>query len=89
MDIKLKANPDMVLREEFDDAGILFDPETGKCVGLSPVAVFIWKKLDGTLTKSEILHQLDVECEGGIPEEASEHYDEFIGLLQEKGYLSL
>ena len=85
----LKVKPDIVLREEYDDAGILFDPDTGKCVGLSPTAVFIWKRLDGTKTKDGILEELNAECTNGIPEIASAHYDEYITSLQEKGYLSV
>lgn len=35
------GNPLIVLREEFDDWAILFDPGTGDAFGLNPVAVFI------------------------------------------------
>ena len=41
------ANPLVVLREEFDDWAVLFDPDTGNAFGLSPVGVFVWKLLDG------------------------------------------
>jgi SynChlorMet cassette protein ScmD len=85
----LKVNPDIVLREEYDDAGILFNPDDGKCVGLSPTAVFIWKILDGNHTKDEILKDLNAECTNGIPKEAPEDYDKYIAALQEKGYLSV
>ena len=42
------ANPLIVLREEFDDWAILFDPDTGSAVGINPVGVAIWKVLDVT-----------------------------------------
>jgi hypothetical protein len=86
---RLKTNPDIVLREECKDAGILFDPDTGKCVGLSPTAVFIWKNLDGHHTKEEILDMLGRECDGGLPAEASRDFDELISSLNKKGYLSV
>ena len=41
------ANPSLVLREEFDDWAVLFDPDTGDSFGLNPVSVFIFKRLDG------------------------------------------
>ena len=46
-DALLLANPVAVLREEFEDAAVLFDPDTGEGYGLNPVGVFIWKLLDG------------------------------------------
>jgi SynChlorMet cassette protein ScmD len=41
------ANPYVVLREEFDDWAILFNPDTGRGFGLSPTGVYLWKLLDG------------------------------------------
>jgi SynChlorMet cassette protein ScmD len=52
------ANPLVVLREEFDDWAILFDPDTGHAYGLNPVSVFIWKHLDGKHTMANILESL-------------------------------
>lgn len=89
MSEKLKVNPDIVLREEYDDWAVLFDPDSGKTNGISPTGAFIWKRLNGTLTKKEILQQLAGECDAGIPEEAAGHYDEFITALRKKGYLSV
>ena len=43
----LIANPLMVLREEFDDWALLFDPDTSHSYGLNQVSVFIYKRLDG------------------------------------------
>ena len=42
------ANPLVVLREEFDDWAILFDPDTGNAFGLNPTGVYLWKLLDGS-----------------------------------------
>ncbi len=86
---KLIVNPEIVLRVEFDDWGILFDPETGKSSGLSPIGIFIWEKLDGSRTKEDVLVEMAESCEGGIPETASKEYDDFISSLQEKGYISV
>ncbi len=41
------ANPSVVLREEFDDWAVLFDPDTGRGFGLNPTGVYLWKLLDG------------------------------------------
>ncbi len=78
------ANPLIVLREEFDDWAILFDPDTGDAVGLNPVGVLIWKLLDGSHTMEEILKNLGGICEN-IPDEAEEHLMDFIQSLTERG----
>ncbi|NTV00789.1 MAG: PqqD family peptide modification chaperone, partial [Methanoregulaceae archaeon] len=47
-------HPHIVLREEFDDWGLLFDPDQGIAYGINPVGIFIWKQLDGKHTPEEI-----------------------------------
>ena len=79
------ANPLVVLREEFDDWGVLFDPDSGEAYGVDPVSIFIWKLLDGKHTAREILEKLRRECEDGIPDEALDHLKEFIDDLTSKG----
>ncbi len=79
------ANPMVVLREEFDDWAVLFDPDSGEAYGLDPVSVFIWQLFDGKHTLSEILEKLRQTCEDGIPDEAPEHLNSFIEDLTSKG----
>ncbi len=77
------ANPLIVLREEFDDWAILFDPDTGRAFGLNPTGVRIWKLLDGRHSEDELLESLrDLE---ELPEEAVGHIREFIGDLTKHG----
>jgi len=78
------ANPLIVLREEFDDWAILFDPGTGKGMGLNPTGVFIWKLLDGSHALNDILEKLHEECEN-VPEEAENEIKDFIQELIEQG----
>lgn len=52
------ANPQVVLREEFDDWAILFDPDTAEGYPINPVGVFIWKRLDGQRSVDEIAAEL-------------------------------
>jgi len=77
------ANPYVLLREEFDDWAILFDPDTGHGFGLNPIGVCLWKLLDGRHSIDEMLSAvrrdtLDVpkEAEGQIltfVEELAQH----------------
>jgi len=81
---KLIAHPLIVLREEFDDWAVLFDPDTGNAVGLNPLGVFIWKLLDGSHTRQDILKKLRESCEN-VPEEVEDHLQDFIQSLVERG----
>ena len=78
------ANPLIVLREEFDDWAILFDPDTGQAFGINPVSVFIWQRLDGKHTVQDIFTELNATCLD-VPEEAEAHIREFIDDLSQNG----
>jgi SynChlorMet cassette protein ScmD len=77
-------NPQLILREEFDDWAILFDPVSLAVYGLNPVSVFICKRLDGGHSEEDILEELRNHCED-LPEEAAAHLSEFIGDLVRRG----
>ena len=81
---KIFANPRIALREEFDDWAILFDPDTGKTYGLSPVSVFIYKRLDGKHSAQDILSEVRRDCDG-VATEAEEHLRAFIDSLVDNG----
>ena len=78
------ANPLIVLREEFDDWAILFDPDTGNAFGLNPTGVFIWKLLDGKHDTDEIVNKLREEADE-VPADAAEQARQFIAALEQQG----
>ena len=80
------ANPLIVLREEFEDLAILFDPDTGNAFGLNTMGVFVWKLLDGRHTKGDIVKGLRDEA-GGVPEDAPRHIDDFLESLGKEGLI--
>lgn len=55
----LIANPIVVLRKEFDDWAVLFNPDTAEAVGVNPVGVAIWEKLNG---KNTIAASAQYQC---------------------------
>jgi SynChlorMet cassette protein ScmD len=71
-DRKPIANPLIVLREEFDDWAILFDPDTGNAFGLNPVGVYVWKLLDGEHAVVDILREIHGDMEDVAPEADSD-----------------
>jgi SynChlorMet cassette protein ScmD len=82
--MKPVANYGLVLREEFDDWAILFDPDSGNGFGLNPVSVFVWKRLDGEHTQQQILEAIKQSFDN-VPEEAEIHLNEFIQDLLDRG----
>ncbi len=49
------ANPVILLREEFDDWAVLFDPDTCRGFGLNPTGVSLWKQFDGHHSIAELV----------------------------------
>jgi SynChlorMet cassette protein ScmD len=78
------ANPLVVLREEFDDYAVLFDPDSSRIYALNPVSVFQWKRFDGRHSIEDILAELRESCED-VPDDAEEHLREFVEELEELG----
>ena len=52
------VSPEVVLREDFEDWAVLFQPLTGEAVGTSPTGVAIWKMLDGRRTLAELAGEI-------------------------------
>lgn len=71
LDSRFAVNPNLVLREEDDNCGLLFDPDKGSVQLLNRTAVEIWKRLDGHSSLREILSSLD-DVFTGVDAEAQE-----------------
>lgn len=80
----LAANPLIVLREEFEESALLYNPASGSTFGLNPLGVFIWKRLDGFHSEEDILKELKEHCEN-IPEDVDAHLKGFIHSLLKQG----
>ena len=80
------ANSEIVLREEFDDWAILFDPDSGRTFGLNPVSVLIWKMFDGRHTVDDIVAGVMAQCTS-VPKECREQVSQFLDALEEKGFV--
>ncbi len=78
-------NPLLVLREEFDDWAVLFDPDTGNAFGMNPTSIFVWKHLDGKHTARDIEGKLRANYDD-VSDEVSVHIQEFISDLKDRGY---
>jgi len=82
----LIANPIVVLRKEFDDWAVLFNPDTAEAVGVNPVGVAIWEMLDGKKSISDISAQIDQDF-ADVPGSAAEEIQTFLDDLAERGFV--
>jgi len=78
------VNPSVVLREEFDDWAILFNPDSNVTLGINPMGVYVWKCLDGRRTIKDILEKLHNDLDE-VPDNAGTHIEEFISDLVKRG----
>lgn len=82
------ANPIVVLREEFDDWAVLFNPDTADAVGTNPVGVAVWKRMDGKRSLAEIVEEIKASFEGA-PDAAFKEIDAFVDALSRNGFVGL
>jgi len=80
------ANPIIVLREEFDDWAVLFNPDTAAAVGTNPVGVAVWKRMDGKRSLEEIVAEINNSFEE-VPAGALEEISAFVSTLAEQGFV--
>ena len=71
------ANPFVVLREEFDDLAVLFDPDTGNTFGVNQIGVLVWKHLDGRHSLDDITEIVRESAEA-VPLDVTRHIGNFV-----------
>ena len=79
------ANPVVVLREEFDDWAVLFNPDTAAASGINPVGVAVFRLLDGRRTVDQIVEAVKDEF-SDVPENVDEEVRAFVAGLVAQGY---
>jgi SynChlorMet cassette protein ScmD len=82
------ANPIVVLREEFDDWAVLFNPDTADAVGTNPVGVAVWKRMNGKRSIEDIVSEIRNGFED-IPDAACKEIITFVNTLAENGFAGL
>jgi 3-deoxy-D-arabino-heptulosonate 7-phosphate (DAHP) synthase len=82
-------NPDVVLREEDEDGGLLFNPDTNQIRVLNHTGLFIWKLCDGVHNLENILDALREEYVE-IPEEQVDHQvTDFMDEMVANGFIGI
>jgi len=79
-------NPVVVLRKEFDDWAVLFNPDTAEAVGINPIGVVIWEQLAKNQATHDIIKTIR-EQYSSVPDKVEEELDTFIISLTERGFI--
>jgi len=80
------VNPVVVLREEFDDWAVLFNPDTAEAVGINPVGVVLLKLMDGERSLEEMVTEIQDHF-SDVPGNVIEHVTAFVSNLAESGFV--
>jgi len=75
--ISILKNPSIVLRVEYEDQAVLFDPDTGAAYGINRTGMHIWSGLDAYHSLEDIRHHLDSVFDR-LPEHLDRHIEDFI-----------
>lgn len=82
------VNPNVVLREEFDDWAVLFNSDTAGAMGTNPVGVAVWKCMDGKKSLEDIVLEIKNNFQD-TPEAVSKEIVVFVNALAENGFVGL
>ena len=82
------AKPGIVLQEEADKWGILYNPKNDISFGINPVSVFIWKQMENKHTIKELVAKVNENC-ANVPGNVEEHVVGFIEKLLDKDIATL
>jgi len=80
------VNPVVVLRKEFDDWAVLFNPDTAEAVGINPIGVTIWELLAADSSMEDIIDTIK-ENFADVPGSAADEIQSFINDLTERGFI--
>ena len=79
-------NPVVVLREEFDDWAVLFNPDTANAVGINPIGVAVWKMMDGKRSLNKLVDEIKKRYDD-VPEAAIDDLTSFVNKLADSGFV--
>jgi hypothetical protein len=90
-DLNLNAryvcNPDVVLREEDEDGGLIFNPDTNQVKIVNPTGLFIWKQFN-TPNGFEGVVQAVIDSFEDVPlDEVRKDVEEFLSGMVLNGFI--
>jgi hypothetical protein len=78
-------NPDIVVREESQDGGLLFNPDTNEIKLLNATGLFIWELCDGEREIDAIVAALQDAFDGLPDDEIADQVQAFLEEMEAAG----
>jgi hypothetical protein len=83
------VNPDVVLREEDPDGGLLFNPDTNQLRVLNHTGLFIWKLCDGSHDMEEIIAGIQETYDGVPDEQVADQVKTYVNEMIISGFIGI
>jgi hypothetical protein len=83
---KYLCNPDVVLREEDDDGGLLFNPDTNQVKVINSTGLLIWKQCESVCGVEEVVKYICQMFDDVPQSEIEQDVREFIDGMVQTGF---
>jgi hypothetical protein len=81
------CNPDVVLREEDEDGGLLFNPDTNQIKIINTTGLFIWQQCGEARTLDEIVAEVQKGFDEVPSEQVAQDVQEFVDGMLATGFI--
>jgi hypothetical protein len=81
------CNPDVILREEDEDGGLLYNPDTNQVKIVNSTGLFIWKQFSMVNHADAVAEALQKNFDGATPEILQADLNEFLEALIQSGFI--
>ena len=82
-------NPDVILREEDEDGGLIFNPDNNQIRVLNPSAILIWKNCDGQKGVEEIIQIIKDTYENVPDRKVEDDVGVFLEDMRTNGFIDI
>jgi hypothetical protein len=82
-------NPDVVLREEDEDGGLLFNPDFNVVKLINTTGLFIWKECNCARGMDEIIARMRETFDEVPEEQVTQDVKEFIDYMVASGFIGI
>jgi len=81
------CNPDVVLREEDEDGGLLFNPDTNQVKIVNSTGLYIWKEFIAINTPDKVAEAVLTNFEEAAPDLVKIDLEEFLKEMIRTGFI--
>jgi hypothetical protein len=89
MTTRYLCNPDVVLREEDEDGGLLFNPDTNQVKVINSTGLFIWKLFGSAQEVPAVIAAIHAEFEDVPQEMVAADVQAFLDEMIQTGFIGI